>query len=319
MKGQVDIETLRFFLVLYEYKSLSEAARRCDLSKPAASRALARLREEFGDDLLVRCAGGMTPTPRAKRLYPELQRLVASYATLFQEETFCPTKLRKVFRIACVDNAVYTFVAPALSRMLRQAQNVGIQFVPMVRNIAVALRSGEIDFAVYPKGEVNDRDIHSLSLAHDHYVVVVHKGHALLQEKNASVITLQDLYSYPKLQITTSHKDEHDRDYIRVITGVPHETGNVQVWTPYFVTIGALMENTNLWAIVPGQMACKIQKAHEDLVILGRMESSSVLEPALYWHHNTHTDLAYQWVRSMIVGANRKLSDLTSLPMIKKA
>lgn len=316
MKGHIDIETLRFFLCIFDNESLSEAAMQCDLSKPAASRALARLREEFEDELFVRCAGGMTPTPRAKRLYSEIQRLVSQYGRLFQEETFCPSKLRKVFRVACVDNAVATFLAPAIPRILSQAKMVGIQFVPMVRNIAVALRSGEIDFAVYPAGEVQDQDIRSLPLAHDAYVVVLHKNHALLHEKLLNTITMQDLREYPQLQITTVHKDLHDRDYIGVITDVPHETAQTQVWTPYFLSSIFLMENTNLWAVIPGQMFYKMHRFMPDFVVVGREPKLQKLEPHLYWHQHTHSDLAYQWVRSMFVGTSRQLENVRSIRIV---
>ncbi|MCA1907261.1 MAG: LysR family transcriptional regulator, partial [Magnetospirillum sp.] len=48
--------------------SVARAARRLRLSPSATSRALARLRQETGDPLLVRAGRGLVPTPRAREL-----------------------------------------------------------------------------------------------------------------------------------------------------------------------------------------------------------------------------------------------------------
>ncbi|WP_424626262.1 LysR family transcriptional regulator, partial [Achromobacter marplatensis] len=64
----VDLNLLILFQHLLEDRNLSAVARRMDLTQPAVSNALRRLREAFGDELFVRTAQGMLPTPRAQRL-----------------------------------------------------------------------------------------------------------------------------------------------------------------------------------------------------------------------------------------------------------
>jgi DNA-binding transcriptional LysR family regulator len=75
--GCKDLNLLYVFHVLYQEGNASRAAARMALSQPALSHKLNRLRDELGDPLFVRAPRGLTPTPRAHALAPQVQRLVA--------------------------------------------------------------------------------------------------------------------------------------------------------------------------------------------------------------------------------------------------
>lgn len=315
MKDNMDIDVLRFFLVLYEYKHLTLAAQQCDLSKSAASRYLSRLRDHFHDELFRKCANGMIATPRAQRLYIEVQKMMRMYESLCKEEIFCPTKIRKVFRIAGVDNALIAYLSEATKAMLAIARKMTVQFVPMVSNIAQSLRSGELDFAVYPIPIVGE-DIHSVQLARDHYVVVVDKRHPLVQKKRESGITIQDLNNYRKVRITTEQQCDHESRWIKSIDRVPHEANDVAIYTPYFYTATQLVCRTSYWTVVPEQLALRQLERINNFAILGRLPRVKALLPSLYWHDCTHTDPAYQWVRSMIIGTTKKMCDASQIQEI---
>ncbi|KUJ83484.1 LysR family transcriptional regulator [Microbulbifer flavimaris] len=79
-----DLNLLALFKVLYEEQNLSVAAQRMALSQPALSHRLNKLRDELGDPLFVRAARGLTPTPRAHALAPEVARLVAEIEDFYQ-------------------------------------------------------------------------------------------------------------------------------------------------------------------------------------------------------------------------------------------
>lgn len=64
----IDLNLLVIFQRLLQERSISAVARQLDLSQPAVSNALRRLRAACGDDLFVRTAQGMQPTPHAERL-----------------------------------------------------------------------------------------------------------------------------------------------------------------------------------------------------------------------------------------------------------
>jgi DNA-binding transcriptional LysR family regulator len=64
----VDLNLLVALEALLQERHVSRAALRVGLSQPAMSAALARLRESFGDVLLVRTPAGMELTDRARTL-----------------------------------------------------------------------------------------------------------------------------------------------------------------------------------------------------------------------------------------------------------
>ena len=72
----VDLNLLRLFDTIYRTRNISRAAEALDMSQPATSQALSRLRSAVGDHLFERTPGGVRPTPRAERLaiHPRMPR-----------------------------------------------------------------------------------------------------------------------------------------------------------------------------------------------------------------------------------------------------
>ncbi|MBC3458378.1 LysR family transcriptional regulator [Pseudomonas mosselii] len=81
--GNKDLNLLHLFQVLYEERSASRAAQRLALSQPALSHKLNKLRHQFGDPLFVRAPRGLTPTPRAHELAPQVQQLIGHLQDFF--------------------------------------------------------------------------------------------------------------------------------------------------------------------------------------------------------------------------------------------
>ena len=70
----VDLNLLHALYALLEERHVSHAAKRSFLSQPAMSRALDRLRETFGDPLLVRTGRVYERTPRGDPIFSSRRR-----------------------------------------------------------------------------------------------------------------------------------------------------------------------------------------------------------------------------------------------------
>jgi DNA-binding transcriptional LysR family regulator len=68
----IDLNSLLTFLLVYHEHSVSRAARRLDISQPAVSNTLAKLRIYFSDPLFIRDAQAFVPTHRARMIADEL-------------------------------------------------------------------------------------------------------------------------------------------------------------------------------------------------------------------------------------------------------
>ena len=63
--NNLDLNLLKALHALIEEKNVSRAAERLNLTQPAVSTMLAKLRHRFNDPLFIRTAHGMIPTYRA--------------------------------------------------------------------------------------------------------------------------------------------------------------------------------------------------------------------------------------------------------------
>lgn len=71
----MEMHELRYFVAAYDERSVSAAARRCFVSQPSVSAAIAGLEAELGATLFVRHKKGVSPTAAGERLYPVARRI----------------------------------------------------------------------------------------------------------------------------------------------------------------------------------------------------------------------------------------------------
>ena len=112
-----DLNLLPALAVLLEERSISKAAARYNLSQPAMSRLLQRLRDTFNDELLIRTTSGYELTARARHLEVELRLLLPKVDRLLRGNGFDPATATDVFRI-CATSTAATLVLSRLPRRL---------------------------------------------------------------------------------------------------------------------------------------------------------------------------------------------------------
>ncbi|MFX7090380.1 LysR family transcriptional regulator, partial [Acinetobacter baumannii] len=73
----LDLNLLRVFDAVMTEQNLTRAANLLAMTQPAVSNALRRLRDTLNDDLVIRTAHGVKPTPRAEELWPTVRRALS--------------------------------------------------------------------------------------------------------------------------------------------------------------------------------------------------------------------------------------------------
>jgi len=71
----METNQIRYFLAICEAGSFSSAARRCGVTQPSVSNAIARLEEELGGNLFRRAARGTQLSPLGAALHPWFHRI----------------------------------------------------------------------------------------------------------------------------------------------------------------------------------------------------------------------------------------------------
>ncbi|MCB1517859.1 MAG: LysR family transcriptional regulator [Hyphomicrobiaceae bacterium] len=120
-----DLPLLVSLEALVSAQSVTGAARRLGLSQPAMSAQLARLRDIFGDPLLVGNARGMVPTRRAEELVAQLRGPLGDIARVLREGVgFDPVRSDATIRIVGSEHTNSVIGVPLLARLGKSAPNM---------------------------------------------------------------------------------------------------------------------------------------------------------------------------------------------------
>lgn len=137
---------------LLELGSVSRAAERLNLTQPAVSAALARLRAYFADELMVPTGRRMIATPLAEELRPlARQMMVQAGQFVSVSNVFDPLTSRRRFRIATSDYILTVLVSRFISHLKAAAPGVQIDIFPTGPGVQDLLDRGDLDFVIGPE------------------------------------------------------------------------------------------------------------------------------------------------------------------------
>lgn len=185
----LDLNLLVAFQELMEARSVSRAADRLNLSQPAMSAALGRLRDYFDDDLLVSQGKRMFPTAYAESLVPLVQDALRRIDALIATSThFEPETTQRIFRLIASDYITAAVIAPLSRRVARIAPGIRIEVVLPSDNSGELIAEGKFDLLITPEEFINAEQPAELLFEERHVVVGWNRNPIFAGE-----LTLEDL------------------------------------------------------------------------------------------------------------------------------
>ncbi|HCH6767602.1 TPA: LysR family transcriptional regulator [Serratia marcescens] len=182
--ASVDLNLLVVFEALYQTRNVTAAGRRLNRAQPSVSNALARLRILLNDPLFVRSSGGMSPTPRAHQLMPQIQQVLEQiHLALAPPARFDPaTAGQRRFTLAAGDYADILLLPAIISRLRQTAPGIDIRVSRLDRhNIYRQLDRGEVDIAL--GGHLSGAESHYVrTLFEEHLVCIASRSHPQLAD-----------------------------------------------------------------------------------------------------------------------------------------
>src|SRR6185369_123779 len=256
----LDLNLLRVFDAMMIERNVTRAAPRVHLSQPAASHALARLREAIGDPLFVRSGNEMVPTARALALGPAVRKMLEQLGSVLVGESFDPRLETAAFKIAMVDFAEY-LIAPMFSRLIaEEAPHIRLMVsAPEAASLEASLADGELDMAL-GIFDAAGAGIHSRSLAPLRMVAVVREGHPLAGRR----LTAAEFSSVPRLAIASggdAASTLYERQLAKAGLG-----GEVVYVTQNFLSVPQVLASTDL-ALITSERVAQTLCAHKPLVV----------------------------------------------------
>jgi DNA-binding transcriptional LysR family regulator len=145
-----DLNLLVVFDVLMTERSVTRAAERLGRTQSAVSHSLSRLREQFGDPLLIKGGARMQPTALALALIEQARPMLGGIArVLSPQHIFDPTTSSRIFRLAAPD-FMLTLFADLLTRLRAEAQSVSVEWTAPREPTLLDVAEGLIDVAIVP-------------------------------------------------------------------------------------------------------------------------------------------------------------------------
>lgn len=291
---KLDLNLLVTLDVLLDELNVTKAARRLNLSQPSVSVQLAKLRDYFNDPLLVSHSRGMTPTLKAEQLrQPMKEAIVRLHQVVMPAAEFDPQHAQQRWRIAAYDYSEATVILPLLPvlRTMAPLSELSIVQLPPMQINEKAER-GEIDLALHMASD-SHANLHHRALFSEQYVLAGRKRHALLNKPVSLDIfcQLEHVIVSPDGGGFWGHTDE-----VLKALGLKR---NVVLSVPHFLFLKAILETTDLVAMLPSRIAMMsdlIQTVPVPIELSGFTLS-------MLWHERVHRDPAHQWLRKQILSA----------------
>ena len=288
----IDLNLLRVFDAVYRAGSVSRAADLLDLTQPAASQGLTRLRALVHDPLFVRAPGGVRPTPKAERLAePIRQALAVIEQALSESSGFEPAVSRRTFRVHMSDIGEGRFLPELMTALREQAPGVRIETLPLPRGeIADALDAGRIDlaFGFLPMVKETQR----LQLIKDRYVVLLRRGHPFTRKKRGARELLADLRQLEFVAVR-SHADT-----LRILQLLKLED-RLRLTTEHFMVLPAIVRATDLAVVMPRNIANGFEGGYAIVEPDFPLRDFTV---SLHWSRRFEADPGNRWLRGLVEG-----------------
>lgn len=148
----LDLNLLLAFQILMEERSVTRAARRMNVSQPAMSAALGRLRAYFQDDILVTHGKQMYPTAHAEGLVGPVGQFLADLdALLVSTARFDPGTTQRSFRIVASDYITASVIGPLSQRLAETAPGVRLDMMLPSEAAAQLVLEGKADLIITPE------------------------------------------------------------------------------------------------------------------------------------------------------------------------
>ena len=287
-----DLNLLLALDALLSEQNVTRAARRLNLSQPALSAQLARLRDLFGDQLFVPTSRGVLPTAVAEELREPVRRALEGAKGVFgQGRGFDPATAEFTFTIASSDYMQVAVLLPFLTALSEAAPKVRVMAkLGSPRTVRTELERGDLDLAFVQTGSPETFGLHALSVLEETYIGIARRGSVstgkmpmkrFIGARHIIVSPAGDGFFGPT-------------DTALATAGL---TRTVSFAVSSFVTLIEAVAQSDLIAMAPERLA---RRYADRLDLFKAPLDVSGFGIAMVWHDRTKDHPAHRWLRDRL-------------------
>lgn len=297
--ANLDLNLLRVFDAVARERHVTRAAQRLNLSQPAVSNALSRLRAALQDELFLRRPGGVEPTELALSLMQPVGEVLDRLRdTLAAHAPFDPAASDRVFPIGLSEYAEAVLAPPLLARMAREAPGclLAIRHADRV-NALPMLERDEVQMVLGTLPEPPSLYTR-LRLLPEAFLMLMRSGHPLAEGE----MTLERFTAFPHLLHSPNGSRDGALDAPLREAGHPRRLGAV---VAHLSAVPGILKRTDMVMALSARLAMQLAEAH-GLVLRGCPVAVPHTRLSLIFPRRFEADQGHAWLRRLLLAVARE-------------
>jgi len=291
----LDLNLLVALDVLLSEANVTRAARRLNMSQTTMSGALQRLRQHFGDELLVQNGRKMTVTPMAQGLRGPVHNIVMQAESVVLRRTaFDPRTVQCELNIMALDAVHAVYTSKVCARVAVEAPGMALSLMNFSSpKDAQRLESNEVQVIIMPSFAVNPH--HPSAPLFDETMLCIASRDNRAIRKTLSLNTYLEARHVLSAPHGSRGFESVDASALRIMG---HER-KVGAMTASFTMMPLLVASTSYLATVPSRLATEAAKTLP-LRIFKLPFGIPVITEMLQWNRALEHDPAIGWLRGVM-------------------
>lgn len=291
------LNLLPIMVALDDARSVTRSAETLGISAAAVSMALRKLRAEFNDQLFIRTARGMVPTPQAERIVEKARPLLEQLQSkALLQERFDPVTARQAFCFALSDVGEMVFLPALLANLHREAPLASVRSVSMSpAEIANGMERGTVDLAIGFYPDLKQSHFFQQRLFTHHFVCLLRADHPVVKGRLTVRQFLALEHAVVRAEGRTLEMFEKFLERNRL-----HR--KVSLMTPHFMSIPMIVARSDLIVTVPHALGMWFSATNANLRTVALPFRVRDVDLKQHWHRRYHEDARSRWLRQFVYG-----------------
>ncbi len=308
--NRIDLNLLVYLDALLRERNVTQAANQLNLSQPAMSNGLRRLRELFDDPLLVRTSEGMTPTERALELEPVVREVLTSIDRAVQPRSeFEPAGAQRVFRIMASDYAEATLFPSVLAKLRELAPGITLDIMTPSDVSFLDVERGKVDMVIN-RFDSMPQSFHQIHLWNDTFTCVINTDNPVLDDFTLDNYLRGDHVWVSKtgmgVGVGVNPDDVQRLGWVDAALDKLGKKRQIRVFTRHYQAAMTLAEQNDLIVTLPTR-AAQLKRDNPRVVLREPPLEIPPLELKMAWSPLLQHNPANKWLRKLIADTAREL------------
>lgn len=296
--NKLDLNLLVVLDTLFNTLSVTQAAERLNLSQPATSLALGRLREYFNDPLLQQVGKKFVLTPLALQLVnPVRDVLLQIHAISRANPTFDPSTSTRRFVIEASDYIIAVLVGELVRKTAEIAPHIQFDLRAISPETPEHLDSGEVDLLIVAEFSMVKSQPYE-TLFHETYSCLACSEHF----KGVESLTTEEYFQQAHVSVEWGGGRRVTYD-TRIITNSQNYRRQ-EIIAPTFSLLPELIVGTHRITTLPTRLAKKMASNYP-LTLLPCPLSIPPFDETVQWNKYRGEDLGIRWLRSLLADISK--------------